>query len=88
MSSLKNRWLSVTLGGVALAGLAALPASMRAYGEENDHNPHIHHAIDALHEAHDEIANASHDFHGQRREALEVLDHAIQKLDEIKDYDR
>jgi len=89
MSSLKHRWLSVALGSMALVGVAALPFSMRAaYGEDNAHNPHIYHAIEALHEAHDEISNAPHDFHGQRREALDVIDHAIQKLEEIKDYDR
>ena len=88
MSSLKQHWLGWALGGAALLGVAALPlATHSAYGEENEHNPHIHRALEALHEAHDEISNAPHNFHGKRREALDVLDHAIQKLDEIKDYD-
>ena len=87
MSKLQQNWLRFTLGFVALAGIAAYPLATRsAFGEENEHNPHIRHALDALHEAHDEISNASHDFHGQRREALDVIDHAIKKLDEIKDY--
>jgi hypothetical protein len=88
MSKLKQHWLGWALGGVALVGVAAYPLATRsAFGEDNAHNPHIHHALDALREAHDEISNAPHNFHGQRREALDVLDHAITKLEEIKDYE-
>jgi hypothetical protein len=88
MSKLKQHWLSLTLGSAARVAVAAFPlATHSAYADDNGHNPHIRHALEALHEAHDEISNAPHNFHGQRREALDVLDHAIQKLDEIKDYD-
>jgi aspartyl/asparaginyl-tRNA synthetase len=87
MSKVRNHWLGMIFSCATLAALVAYPlATHMAYGEENSHNPHIHAALDALHQAHDEISNAPHDFHGQRKEALEVLDKAIQKLDEIKDY--
>jgi hypothetical protein len=71
------------------AGLGLYPLSTQtAKAEEHDLNPSIRHALEALHDAHKEIDEAHHDWHGRKKEALDVLDKAIAELEAIKDYDR
>ena len=84
-----NRWITWTCGLVLAGGLGLYPLSTQsARAEDRDLNPRIHHALDALREAHKELDEAHHDFHGRKKDALEALDKAIERLDEIKDYDR
>ena len=87
MQKLNKNWLPWTLATVATAGLALSITSRPAAADEYGHNPRIHHAIDALYEAHDEIDHTHHMFHGHKREALDAIDHAIDRLNEIKDYE-
>jgi hypothetical protein len=87
MKSIRNRWLSIAIGTALLGGFAAYPHAMRtAVADDGGHNPRIHHALEALHDARDEISSAGHDFHGHKQEALDAIDRAIEKLDEIKDW--
>jgi hypothetical protein len=82
------KWASVVFGGAMLAALAAYPLSNRtALADDHDHrNPRIYHALDALHDAKDELENSDRDYHGKKRDALDAIDRAIHKLDEIKDW--
>jgi hypothetical protein len=86
-----NRWMPWTCGMLMIAGMSFLPMSdhsARADERDRQLNPKLHHAIEALKEAHDEIDSAHHDFHGRKKEALEVIDKAMAELEAIKDYDR
>ncbi len=87
MTVLNRRWLPWTLASVATAGLAISFAGRPAIADDHEKeiNPKIHRALEALHDAHDEIDHARHGFHDKKREALDVIDHAIKKLEEIKD---
>jgi hypothetical protein len=84
---LPRPWLPWTVATVALAGLTLSVSSRPAAADEYDHNPRIHRAIEALYDAHAEIDHAHHMFHGRKRDALDAIDHAINRLDEIKDYE-
>lgn len=79
----------------ALLVLFAVAVSWTVYGltgswtaaePQRRNNPHIHAALEALRDARIELKNAPHDYHGKRKDALDAVDHAIQRLDEIKDY--
>jgi hypothetical protein len=83
-----TRWITWTCGLLLAGGLGVYPLSTQsAKAEDRELNPQIHHALDALHDAHKEIDEARHDFHGRKHEALDVLDKAISELEAIKDYD-
>jgi hypothetical protein len=84
---LPRPWLPWTLATVATAGLALSVTSRPAAADEYEHNPRIHRAIDALYEAHAEIDHTHHMFHGHKREALDAIDHAIDRLEYIKDFE-
>ena len=43
--------------------------------------PHIHAALDALHEARNQLQAAAHDYHGHRAEALKHVDEAIREAE-------
>jgi hypothetical protein len=87
MQKIKTQWLPWTVATVAVAGLALSFSSRPAAADEYEHNPRIYHALDALHDAHYEIDHSHHMYHNHKREALDAIDHAIDKLDQIKDYD-
>ena len=95
MNNRLHKWLPLTIGGVVLAGVCVFPpvahwanADVTPHAPELlDHNPRIHHALDALREARRELAEARHDYHGKKRDAMEAVDRAIERLDEIKDYE-
>ena len=70
-------------GGLAFSVGTRRPAA----ADEYDHNPRIHRALDALNDAHYEIDHSHRMYHNHKREALDAIDHAIDKLDAIKDYD-
>jgi hypothetical protein len=87
MNARSNRRISWALGLALLSGLAVYPlASRPANAEEHEHNPRIHRALDALREARHELEDAPHDFRGHKQEALDSIDHAIERLDRIKDW--
>jgi hypothetical protein len=77
---------SIAFGGAMLAAMAAYPLGTRTALADDHRNPRIYHAIDALHEAKDELENTDRDYHGKKRDALDAIDRAIHKLDEIKDW--
>jgi hypothetical protein len=84
MSKRAISWITSGIVAVVLGAMLAGPIRV-AWAE--DHNPRIHHALDALRDARDEINNAHHDFHGEKRAALDAIQNAIDHLDRIKDYD-
>jgi hypothetical protein len=82
-----NRRISWTLALLILSGFAAYPLATRtARADEHEHNPRIHHALEALRDARKELNEAPHDFHGHKQEAIDAIDHAIEHLDRIKDW--
>jgi hypothetical protein len=82
-----SRPISWALGLALLSGLAIYPlASRSASAGEHEHNPRIHHALEALREARHELDEAPHDFRGHKHEAMEAIDRAIEHLDRIKDW--
>jgi hypothetical protein len=86
MSKLQHRWLPWTLGSVVLLGMSAYPlATQIARAEDHEHNPRIHKAIIELRHAREELSEAKHDYHGKKKEALEAVDKALDKLEEIKE---
>jgi hypothetical protein len=81
-----TRSLLLVLGGMALGALVyPVAQSATAFGDE-EHNPRIHHAIHALHDAEDELTAASNDFHGHKQAAIDAVHHAIEQLEIIKDW--
>ncbi|HUB24893.1 MAG TPA: hypothetical protein VL992_05640 [Tepidisphaeraceae bacterium] len=86
MSRQNIRWLGVAVASALLTGLVAFPLGMRSAQADDMHNPRIHHAIEALHAAEDELNEAPHDFHGHKQDAIDAIHHAIRELDRIKDW--
>jgi hypothetical protein len=86
MSSLYSQRWSRLLGCAAVAALAAYPLAVRPAFADEHHNPRIHHALEALRDAEHEINESDNDFHGEKRAALDAIDHAIERLDRIKDW--
>ena len=87
MSLRNSRWISWVFGLALLSGLVAYPLTSRsARAEDHDHNPRIHKALAALRDARKELDEAPHDFHGKKKDAMEAVDRAIERLDEIKDW--
>jgi hypothetical protein len=87
MQKITRQWLPWTLASVAAAGLALSIGIRPAAAGEHDRNPGIHRALEALEDAHYEIDHSHHLYHGHKREALDAIDHAIDRLDEIKDFE-
>ena len=82
-----SKRVSWTFGLALLSGLVAYPLANRtARAGEHDHNPRIHHALEALRDARHELDEAPHDFRGHKKEAMEAIDRAIEHLDRIKDW--
>ena len=86
MSKLNVRWLSLALGLAVLTGFAAYPLGIRTAAADGDHNPRIHHALEALRAAEEELNEAPHDFHGHKQDAIDAIHHAVRELDRIKDW--
>ncbi len=89
MNLRNKRVMSWMLGVALVGGLSVYPLAnrtARAEEHDHDHNPRIHRALDALREAHKELDEAPHDFHGHKKDALEAVDKAIERLDELKDW--
>jgi hypothetical protein len=49
---------------------------------DDDHYPHLHHALDALNHAHDELQGAEDIFKGHREAALDQVDKAIHQIED------
>ena len=64
----------------------AAPAAPAPVVLEN--HPAIHHAIEALEAAKNDLRGARHDFGGHRDKAIEAIDHALEQLREAERYDR
>jgi hypothetical protein len=87
MLKIKRQWLPWTVATVAAAGLALSIGTRPAAADEHERNPRIHRAIDALYDAHEEIDHSHHMYHDHKREALDAIDHAIDRLEIIKDFE-
>jgi hypothetical protein len=86
MNKTKARWISYVFGGALLAAMAAYPLANRTALADDHRNPRIYHAIDALRDARHELDDSPRDYHGKKRDAMDAIDRAIEKLDEIKDW--
>lgn len=72
------------------ASLAAIPFSTTLatpptpgvvhFDDDYQHYPHMHRALDRLHEARRELEDAEDIFKGHKEEALDHVDHAIQEV--------
>ncbi|MGA2985035.1 MAG: hypothetical protein ABSG32_14580 [Terriglobia bacterium] len=71
---------AVTMAAAAPAGSAA-PAPM-------NHCPNIHHAIEALQSAMNDMSKADHNYCGNKREAMEAAGHALAALRRAEECDR
>ena len=81
------RSATLVVAGVVLgAGLSGAVATRSALARDRDHNPRIHSALSALHDAKGELDEAKSDFHGHKRDAQAAVEHAIDELDRIKDW--
>jgi hypothetical protein len=87
MKKIKRQWLPWTVATVAAAGLALSVSTRPAAADDHERNPGIHRALEALYDAHDEIDHSHRLYHGRKRDALDAIDRAIDRLDEIKNYD-
>ena len=87
MRTTNVRFAGLALGCAVLGGLVALPLTSRtARADRELRNPRIHHAIEALRDAEIELKEAPHDFHGEKREAMEAVHNAIEHLDRIREW--
>jgi hypothetical protein len=86
MRELKNRWMSLVLGTALVGGITFYTLPARPALADEHRNPRIHHALDALRDARQELLDAPHDFHGQKQDALDAIQNAIDHLDRIKDW--
>jgi len=86
MSLRNGRWISWVFGLALLSGLVAYPLTSRTAKADDQRNPRIHKALDALRDARKELDEAPHDFHGKKKDAMDAVDRAIERLDEIKDW--
>jgi hypothetical protein len=71
--------------GVALA--APVPAGL-AVPVPTNHCPNIHHAIDAVQSALNDMSKANHDFCGHKEEAMRAASHALEQLRLAESCDR
>jgi hypothetical protein len=71
---------AVPIAAAAPAGSAA-PAAM-------NHCPNIHHAIEALQAAMNDMSKADHDFCGNKQDAMDAAGHALEALRKAEGCDR
>jgi hypothetical protein len=77
----------LALGFAFLMGLASLPLVNRtAQAAEPYRHPRIHSAIEALQSAKTEIEEAKHEWGGEKKEAVESIDRAIEHLKKLEEY--
>ena len=75
------------LGFALLMGLAALPLANRsAQAAEPYRHPRIHAAIESLQAAKNEIEEAKHEWGGDKKEAIESIDRAIEHLRKLEEF--
>jgi hypothetical protein len=86
MSSQNVRWLAVAVASALLTGIVAFPLGMRSAQADDMRNPRIHHALEALRDAEEELREAPHDYHGHKQDAIDAIHGAIRELDRIKDW--
>jgi hypothetical protein len=82
MRIVKTHWLNWVLGLTLAASLVAYRSAVA----QDDHNPRIHHAIEALRDAERELNDSPSDFHGHKQDAIDAIHHAVDELDRIKDW--
>jgi hypothetical protein len=75
------------LVSAAVPMAAAAPAGSAAPAPMN-HCPNIHHAIEALQKAMDDMSKANHDYCGNKRDAMESAGHALAALRRAEACDR
>ena len=81
-----NRRSAMTLGAAAVAGLVAFPLTSQTATAEEHRWKRIHHAVEALIEAREEIEKTGHDWGGRKREAIESINRAIHHLEQMRDW--
>ena len=86
MTALKSRFIPWVVGSAILAAFVAYPLTSHKAVADEERNPRIHHALAALRDARHELEDAPHDFKGKKQAAIESIDRAIERLDEIKDW--
>lgn len=85
----KIGFLTLLILAIALATLAftaasapkAQPMGAAVAAPMPAHHPHIQASLEAMHNAHHELEDASHDFAGHRVEAIHHLDAAIHEAE-------
>jgi hypothetical protein len=87
MNVVKARWFSLALSLAAIGGVLAPIGIRSASADDHDRNPRIHRAVDALKDAKEELRDAPHDFRGHKHDAMEAVQHAIDQLEIIQDWD-
>lgn len=80
MRKLITRRAGLGLGLAMAVGLAAYPLTNRTAQAEERHHPRIHAAIEALVQAKAEVEEAKHEWGGEKKEAVESIDRAIEHL--------
>jgi len=80
--------LTLALGLMTPAILAAPTAKPAPAPVAAEPHPHIRAAIRELQEAKRELETAAHDFGGHKAEAIEAVDNAIRQLQQALQYDR
>ncbi len=77
----------LVLAGVGLGvGFGNVLSVHTAWGKDKEHNPRIHAALTALHDAQTELDEAKSDFHGHKHDAQDAVKKAVDELDRIKDW--
>jgi Skp family chaperone for outer membrane proteins len=75
--------LAFTAAAAPKAATMAAPAALAAPMPVP--HPHIQAALEAMHNAHHELEDASHEFHGHREEAIKHLDAAMHEAEICRD---
>ncbi|HVS34563.1 MAG TPA: twin-arginine translocation signal domain-containing protein [Gemmataceae bacterium] len=77
----KNPTRRAALGTVGAAGLAALAATalLPSNASAADY-PKLHHALDALRDAREELKNADYTFKGHKAKAIDSINDAIDQV--------
>ena len=80
--------LTLALGLMTPAILAAPTAKPAPAPVAAEPHPHIRAAIHELQEARTELQTANHDFGGHRAEAIEAVNNALKQLQQALQYDK
>jgi len=87
MTKSYTRRAGLGLGLALLVGLAAYPLAIRpAQAAEDRHHPPIHAAIESLEAAKVEVQEAKHEWGGEKKEAVEAIDRAIEHLRKLDEF--